>query len=121
MWNGGTLTFSLQSPSIIQRLGLRTWNREINLGDKEGALATIFLSNGRAWQDDSHDFLYIRQDIILSYLKMTRQKLVWRNWGEHSWRKNNFEKTIRSNPVRMKIIEDRLNIYRNFEVWNYSK
>lgn len=109
--------FHIPSPSIIQRLGLATWNREIDFRDRAGRLATAYRESGNGWRGDHFHLLYIRQDLLQQYLKVTRQKLVWCNWGEREWSKKDMGDAIRSNPARMKILQDHLHIHRRFHEW----
>jgi len=78
--------FLIPSASIISALKLCTWNREVDFRDPTGKLATLYREErGKNWHDDSDKFLYIREDCLRSYLRKTRQTLVWCNWGERSW------------------------------------
>jgi hypothetical protein len=109
--------FSIPSPSIIQRLELASWNREIDFRDKAGQLATVYREEGNGWKGDHFSLLYIRQDLLRQYLRATRQKLVWCNWGERGWSRKEMGDAIRSSPTRVKILEDHLHIHRRFEEW----
>ncbi len=104
--------FLIPSPSIIHRLDLATRNREIDFRDKDGRLATLYRESGNSWKDNRFDLLYIRYDLLQKYLKLTKQKLVWCNWGERDWANTGMEKV--HNPARTKIFQNHQHIHRRF-------
>jgi len=78
--------FTIPAASIIDALKLRTWNRDIDFRDTTGRFATLYREQeGKKWDGDTHNLLYIRQDCLRRYLAKTRQTLVWCNWGERGW------------------------------------
>lgn len=113
--------FVIPSPSIIQRLNLATQNRETDFRDSTGRLATAYRESGNGWKGDHFRLLYMRQDLLRQYLKTTRQKLVWCNWGERGWSKTRNEEAIHSNPERVKMLQDHLHIHRRFQEWEKIK
>ena len=100
------LGFNLPAPSLIQRLGLASKNREIDFYDSMGKPGTLYRQAGDGWKGDRHSLLYVRADLLRRYLTDTRQVLVWCNWGERDW----FEKMkgygIIDNPARQQIYQD---------------
>jgi len=109
--------FLIPSPIIIQRLDLATWNREIDFRDRAGRLATTYRESGSGWRGDHFHLLYVRHDLLRQYLKVTRQKLVWCNWGERGWSKTDMGEEISTSPARMKMLQDHLHIHRRFHEW----
>jgi hypothetical protein len=108
--------FDILAPSLIQKLGLVTWNREIDFRDKDGKLASAYREFGSGWKGDHFHFLYIRKELLQAYLKSTRQKLIWCNWGERGWAdKGEMGDGIRSNSGRVKILQEHMHIFRSFQ------
>ena len=79
--------FDLPAPSLIQRLGLASKNREIDFYDSMSMLGTLYREAGDGWNGDRHSLSYVRADLLRRYLADTRQVLVWCNWGERDWLK----------------------------------
>lgn len=106
--------FDILAPSLIQKLGLVTWNREVDFRDKDGKLATAYREFGSGWKGDHFHLLYIRKDLLQTYLKSTRQKLIWCNWGERGWvDKGEMGDGIRSNSGRLKMLQEHMHIFRS--------
>jgi hypothetical protein len=74
------------APSLCQSADLRGREASPDLFDPAGKVATLY----RKFGDDSEYFhstlFYIREDILRSYLKRTRQQIVWANWGERDFK-----------------------------------
>lgn len=73
---------SYPAPSIVHSFQLRKFGSQVDMIDPLGKRATIYR---RHRHDDSAlqiDLLYIRADILQSYLMKRRMSLVWINWGE---------------------------------------
>lgn len=109
--------FYIPAPSIIEKLGLFTKNREIDFYDENGELATAYRTSGKSWNGNSHKLLYIRADLLQKYLSQTRQTLVWCNWGERDWFKKMEGHQLIENAVRSKIFQSHQHIHRSFSQW----
>lgn len=110
--------FNLPAPSLIQRLGLRSRNREVDFYDSTGRPATLYRSAGGGWGGNQHKLLYIRADLLRLYLRDTRQVLVWCNWGERDWMKKMEGLDVIRNPARQKIYQAHGHIHRSFSQWS---
>jgi hypothetical protein len=110
--------FDLPAPSLIQRLGLRSKNREIDFWDSTGRPATLYRDAGNGWGGNRHKLLYIRADLLRRYLQETRQVLVWCNWGERDWMKKMEGYDVIRNPERQKIYQAHEHIHRSFCQWS---
>jgi hypothetical protein len=110
--------FDLPAPSLIQRLGLASRNREVDFYDDSGAPGIVYREAGSSWKGNRHSFLYIRADLIRRYLAQTRQKLVWCNWGERDWLTKMDRYEVRANPARQRIFEGHKHIHRSFAEWS---
>lgn len=115
--------FDLPAPSLIQRLGLVSKNREIDFYDSMGKLGTIYREAGDGWKGNRHSLLYVRADLLRQYLTDTRQVLVWCNWGERDWLKKMEGHNVIDNPARRRIYQTHGHIHRSFTQWSarYSK
>ncbi len=109
--------FDLPAPSLIQRLGLASRNREVDFYDTSGAPGVVYREAGSGWKGNRYSFLYIRADLLRQYLARTRQMLVWCNWGERDWLTKMDGYNIRSNPAREKILQEHRHIHRAFKQW----
>lgn len=109
--------FYLPEPSLIQRLGLKSKNREIDFYDLEGVPGTLYREGGDGWNGDHHRLLYIRSDLLQSYLKETGQVLVWCNWGERDWLKKMDGHNVIRDSVRQRIYQSYSHIHRSFSQW----
>lgn len=109
--------FDLPAPSLIQRLGLASKNREIDFYDPTGKLGTVYREAGDGWKGDRHSLLYVRADLLRRYLTDTRQVLVWCNWGERDWLKKMEDNDVIRNPARQRIYQGHEHIHRSFSQW----
>jgi hypothetical protein len=109
--------FNLPAPSLIQRLGLASMNREIDFYDSMGRLGTVYREAGNDWEGDRYGLLYIRADLLRCYLKDTRQVLVWCNWGERNWLKKLEGHDVIREPARQRIYQAHDHIHRSFSQW----
>lgn len=110
--------FDLPAPSLIQRLGLASKNREIDFYDPMGKLGTIYREAGDGWKGNRHSLLYVRADLLRRYLSDTRQVLVWCNWGERDWLKKMEGHNMISNHARQRIYQAHNHIHRTFSQWS---
>lgn len=111
------LGFDLPAPSLIQRLGLASKNREIDFYDASGRPGTLYREAGDGWKGNRHGLLYVRADLLRRYLKQTRQVLVWCNWGERDWLKKMEGHVLIENPARQRIYQAHGHIHRSFAQW----
>jgi hypothetical protein len=110
--------FDLPSPSLIQRLGLVSKNREVDFYDSMGRPGTLYREAGNAWKGDRHSLLYVRADLLRRYLRATRQVLVWCNWGERDWLKKMDGHDVIRSPARQRIYQAYGHIHRSFSQWS---
>lgn len=110
--------FDLPAPSLIQRLGLKSKNREVDFYDTTGQPGTLYREAGSSWEGDSYRLLYIRADLLRRYLQETRQVLVWCNWGERDWLKKMDGHVMIDNPARQRIYQAHEHIHRSFYEWS---
>lgn len=110
--------FKLPSPSLIQKLGLASRNREVDFYDCSGSPGTLYREGGNEWHGDQHRLLYVRADLLRRYLRETRQVLVWCNWGERDWLKKMDGHEVIENPARQRIYQSHEHIHRSFAQWD---
>ena len=110
--------FDLPAPSLIQRLGLASKNREIDFYDSIGNPATLYREARGGRKDDRHQLLYIRADLLRRYLRDTGQVLVWCNWGERDWLKKMEGDDAIRDPARQRIYQSDSHIHRSFSEWS---
>lgn len=109
--------FDLPAPSLIQRLGLASKNREVDFYDAASRPGTLYRAAGDGWKGNRHSLLYVRADLLLRYLIETRQVLVWCNWGERDWLKKLEGHVMIENPARQRIYQAHRHIHRSFSQW----
>ena len=110
--------FDLPAPSLIQRLGLASRNREIDFYDSLGKLGTLYREAGDGWKGDRYSLLYIRADLLRRYLADTRQVLVWCNWGARDWLKKMEGHDVLHESARRRIYRAYNHIHRSFFKWS---
>ena len=110
--------FNLPAPSLIQRLGLASKNREIDFYDSMGKLGTLYREAGDGWKGDRYSLLYIRADLLRRYLADTRQVLVWCNWGARDWLKKMEGHDVLHESARRRIYQVYDHIHRSFFRWS---
>lgn len=110
--------FDLPAPSLIQRLGLASKNREIDFYDSAGKPGTLYREAGDEWKGGRSRLLYVRADLLRRYLTETRQVLVWCNWGERDWLKKMDGHNPILDPARQRIYQDHGNVHRSFSRWS---
>lgn len=110
--------FDLPAPSLIQRLGLASKNREVNFYDSMSRPGTLYREAGGGWGGNRHSLLYVRADLLRRYLTDTRQVLVWCNWGERDWLKKMEGHDVIYNPARQRIFQAHDHIHRSFFQWS---
>lgn len=106
--------FDVLAPALIERLNLHTVRREINLRDIEGRLATMYCASDRSDRSLKCKLLYLREDLLRSYLRMTRQTMVWCNWGERQIDYRDSEFSTKPPEDVMKVMQADLHIHRMF-------
>lgn len=79
------------APSILERLKLKNTGANFEYCDSKGNLAAFYVDiDSEGSFRDSHA-LFLRQDLLKRYLKMTSQEMVWIIWGERSIRADVFQ------------------------------
>ena len=110
--------FDLLAPSLLQRLGLVSKNREIDFYDSTGKPGSLYREAGDGWKGNRHRLLYVRADLLRRYLTDTRQVLVWCNWGERDWLKKMERHDVIRDPARQRIYQAHDHIHRSFSQWS---
>jgi hypothetical protein len=105
--------YDVPTPAISNYLELNYRNQSIELFDRNGKRATIFM---RLQEPDSHHsthLMYLRQDLLERYLAHTGQTIVWAIWGE---RDANYKAMDQRNAEARadKIWEEYKHIHRTF-------
>lgn len=86
------------SPSICDLSNLRSHNAGFDLFDAEGKPASLY----REWPADDADgftrshLVYLRQDLLTSYLEFTKQRFLWIPWGERNAHYRAYERGLSS-------------------------
>jgi hypothetical protein len=81
-----TSGIDVPSPSICDSSNLRSHHAGFDLFDAEGKPASLY----REWPADDADgftrshVVYLRQDLLTSYLERTKQRFLWIPWGERN-------------------------------------
>jgi len=83
--------FDVPAPALIERLKLHTRGRGIDFFDCDDRPATIYREEGSLKEAQRVSLFYMREDLLRSYLRDTRQTIVWCNWGERSRQSDGFE------------------------------
>lgn len=110
--------FRIPAASIIGALKLCTWDREIDFREASGQLATLYREEeGEDWDGDTHNLLYVREDLLSRYLSKTRQTLVWCNWGERGWADKGDLHSYPT-PERSAIFQSHAHIHRRFHEYD---
>ena len=105
------------APALCEQLHLSNRQGEWDLYDSDGRLATVY----REFKSDENLYrsrlLYLRADLLKTYLSQTKQTLVWLLWGERDFKPG----------IRLKLNEelrdlwiDYRHIHRNSNIWNFS-
>jgi hypothetical protein len=78
----------LLAKPIAQALNLRWISGTLDVADMQGRRATQNTSFGAEVGNRQHGF-FVREDLLVKYLRRTKQALVWISWGErqitHHW------------------------------------
>jgi hypothetical protein len=110
--------FTLPAPSLIQRLGLASKDREIDFYDSMGKAGTLYREAGNGWKGNHHSLLYVRADLLRRYLAETRQIMAWCNWGERDWLKKTEGHDVIRDSARQEIYQAHRHIHRAFSLWS---
>lgn len=110
--------FDLPAPSLIERLGLASRNREVDFYDSAGRPATLYRESGDGWVGERHSFLFIRADLLRRYLTETRQVLVWCNWGERDWLSKKDGGDVIRDTDRHRIYQAYRHIHKTVREWS---
>jgi hypothetical protein len=107
--------FDVPAPSVIEKLGLRTKNREIDFYDETDRRATIYRQSAADEKLRTFRLLYLREDLLKRYLQLTRQTLVWCNWGERDMLRGDGPFGIDAPPEAVEVFRQHRNIHRRFD------
>src|SRR5437762_11639496 len=72
------------APARCEALELSARDRELDLYDSSGVIASIFRAS-RANRAVDFKLVYLRQDLLQRYLVATKQRLAWAVWGERQF------------------------------------
>lgn len=111
--------FDSPAPALCQELGLRRRGHFVDCIDVNGQVATVF----RKWKDaprshPSH-ITFIREDLLLAYLKKTAQVLVLAIWGEREFPYDLFE-TYRESAEVKRIWGSHRHIHKQLRLYSQS-
>lgn len=73
------------SPALCEKLGLVNRYDTLDLYDENAIQATIYREYVDEPYVDGLHLLYLRQDLLELYLEATQQIMVWINWGERDF------------------------------------
>lgn len=110
--------FGVPAPSLIERLDLRTKNREVDFVDKTDTCATIYRKNGADEKRQRFHLLYLREDLLRKYLRLTRQTLVWCNWGERNVLRSDMPLGMDAPPEVVEVLREHGHIHRRFDTFD---
>ena len=74
--------FIYPAPALCEFLGLNSVRGEADLVDQNGNAGSVFRVLPTFWKHASGRLVYLRRDLLVEYLRHTRQDLVWLMWGE---------------------------------------
>lgn len=94
------------SPSLCKALGLTGRRGELDLYDKSDQIATCFTKFKADANSTISNLFYMRADLLKRYLNMTKQSLLWLQWGERSFNYQVQDETI-------KLCQDLYSTYRH--------
>ncbi|WP_152566950.1 hypothetical protein [Porphyromonas sp. COT-108 OH1349] len=108
--NAGHIT--ILAKEIVNQLNLVNQPQTFDLLDSDGNIASLSLKYHRDY-NNSHNFVYIRKDLLDKYLIETKSKYIWIIWGEREVRFKTVERQkdfFKANPfeeyqVFQKVIE----------------
>jgi hypothetical protein len=68
------------------------FSKTLVLFTRDGVRATVNLSDHSNYFNNTESFIYIRDDILCSYLQKKDLKLIWAIWGERELSTKQFRK-----------------------------
>lgn len=74
--------FRVLSPWLCERFSLESRSRSINLVEPSGEPASFYLTTENEHWESGVDLLYLRQDLLETYLRDSNRTLLWIIWGE---------------------------------------
>ncbi|HTT99556.1 MAG TPA: hypothetical protein VMF58_16025 [Rhizomicrobium sp.] len=113
---GGSPTYP--SASVAEFLQLRKYGSGVDMFDLKKDLATLYRTSRGNEDKNRFDLLYLRADLMKKYLRKTRRKLVWINWGErgvHYSAKN--AEALRDHPGMRDVWDHHSHIHKQFVRW----
>jgi len=107
------------APKICVDLGLRYGGRESGIVDAEGRTASIAVRSPEGGIDSCNG-LYLRLNLLMSYLAQRGLVMVWLNWGERECRDDDDEygEKARQDLEIQSIWQKRQNIHRRLIMLN---
>lgn len=88
------------APSLVNSLRLRKIGASVDLVDQRGHRAMLYREFGEGIEGFRSSLLYLRRDLLDSYLQRRRRTLVWINWGERSLNYQEVERLRNSRGMR---------------------
>lgn len=105
--------FDFPAPAISSYLELGFRNQSIELFDKFGKRATLFLRFGDPDSYHTTHLLYLRKDLLEKYLRHTTQTIIWAVWGERDTDYKVYEQRNAA-AEQHDIYKDHKHIHRSF-------
>jgi hypothetical protein len=93
---------TIVAKEIVNHLKLVSQPQTFDLLDSDGNIASLHLKHQSDY-DNSHNFVYIRKDLLDKYLLETKNKFVWIIWGERDVRFKTEERRqeyFKTNPFK---------------------
>jgi len=106
--------FDVPAPAISNYLGLNYRNQSVELFDRNGKRATIFMKLSDIENHHSAHLLYLRKDLLEKYITHTGQTIIWAIWGERSMNYKVFERAYVHEQKLDAIYQQYKHIHRTF-------
>ena len=74
----------LPAPALCEILQLRRRGRDWDLYDSDNKVASLYREFKAGPINQRSRLAYLRADLLDQYLSITKQRLIWMNWGERS-------------------------------------
>lgn len=106
--------FSCLQPIMINFLNLHASDRCIDLKDQNDRFATLYRQHGNGYKGSQRRLFYIREDLLKKYLDANNKRMIWCNWGERNWSKQESLDSITTDISKMKLLEGYKHIHKSF-------
>lgn len=109
---------TIPAPSILEKFQLFHRQGEWDYYDKDQNLSTIYREFKTQNSDYTSHLLYLRADLLDSYLRETNQKLAWMIWGE---REVSYKISTENNMQFQPLWSEYKHIHRQVRVYKEDK